>query len=442
MRLTMNEKQSVIKAMQERYQRASKKRKQHILNECCLATGYNRAYASHLLNHYQPAAKSQKKAPSQSSLQRTVRRFYDEKVKQALMPIWVMMDCICGKRLQPILPEIIPVLEKHQEIKLTAQTREKLLHISSATIDRLLAEERKSLAPGSRSRTKPGTLLKSQIPIRTFAEWNEARPGFVEIDLVAHDGGNASGDYLYTLDLTDVSTGWTETMGVRNKAQVSVCEALAEIRRRLPFALLGIDSDNGSEFINAHLLRYCEREQISFTRARSYRKNDNCFVEQKNYSVVRRNVGYARHDTDEELELLNQLYRYLRLYTNYFQPVMKLVSKERDGARVRKKYDRPRTPYRRVLESAEVKKGQKERLKQEYESLNPAQLKREITRLQNELIDLAAKKREVQPEVSAPRKKKVRQPPRTPPANHPWRGFVFGKNAADKPAADKPTKRA
>src|SRR5215813_9095079 len=166
-----------------------------------------------------------------------------------------MMDCICGKRLQPILSELIPILEKRREIKLAREVRKKLLEISSATIDRLLAEEKKALAAGSRSHTKPGTLLKSQIPIRTFSEWDDARPGFVEIDLVAHDGGDASGEYLYTLDLTDVCTAWTETMGARNKSQAAVFEALIEIQKRLPFDLLGIDSDNGSEFINNHLLR-------------------------------------------------------------------------------------------------------------------------------------------------------------------------------------------
>jgi hypothetical protein len=331
------------------------------------------------------------------------------------------MDCICGKRLQPVLGEIIPILEKHREIKLSAETRLKLLKISSATIDRLLAEEKKELSPGSRSHTKPGTLLKSQIPIRTSAEWNDARPGFVEIDLVAHDGGRASGEYFYTLDVTDVCTGWTETMIVRNKSQVAVFEALVEIRQRLPFDLLGIDSDNGSEFINDHLLRYCQREKITFTRARSYRKNDNCFVEQKNYSIVRRNVGYQRYETDQQFELLNELYRHLRLYTNYFQPVVKLVSKERDGSRVRKKYDLAQTPYRRVLAAAQLDQKKKRQLKRGYESLNPADLKRQITRLQNDLITLAAE--EKMKEKSHPYNKKKKPAPerRSPPANHPWR---------------------
>lgn len=430
MRLTMKEKQSVIAVLQERYRKARKKLKRQILDECCRLTGYNRTYASYLLCHHKPASKRKKKAQSLSSDKKAVTPYYDGKVKKALVEIWMIMDCVCGKRLQPFLSEIIRALEKHREIKLSKEVREKLLKISSATIDRLLAEEKKTLSAGSRSHTKPGTLLKSQIPIRTFSEWDDARPGFVEIDLVAHDGGDAQGEYLFTLDVTDVCTGWTETMAVPNKSQVAVFDALLEIQKRLPFDLLGIDSDNGSEFINNHLLRYCQKEKITFTRARSYRKNDNCFVEQKNYSVVRRNVGYLRHETQQELELLNELYRHLRLYTNFFQPVMKLRSKERDGARVCKKYDVAQTPYRRVLASTQVEKKKKERLKGVYENLNPAHLKREITRLQNELLDLAMKRNADRKELaSSPGKKASEQQTkrRAPPANHPWRSTWSNK---------------
>jgi hypothetical protein len=236
-----------------------------------------------------------------------------------------------------------------------------------------------------RSGTKPGTLLKKQIPIRTFAEWDEQRPGFVEIDLVAHDGGLAAGDYCQTLDLTDIATTWTETLAVRNKAQAWVFAALKEIRQKLPFSLLGIDSDNGSEFINKYLVEYCQKQKLSFTRSRPYRKNDNCFVEQKNYSVVRRAVGYARYDTEAQLHLLNELYATLRLYTNFFQPTMKLKSKERVGSKVIKRYDRAQTPYQRVLAAPQVSEAEKARLRAQYKTLNPAALKRKLMRLQERL---------------------------------------------------------
>lgn len=407
MGLTMREKRPVIREVGERYLDGGKKEKGEILDEICALTGYDRCYASQLLKHQKSAVRKRGRARSKRE------RKYDEKVVSALKQIWVIMDCVCGKRLAPGLREIIRVLEKHGELTLKAETRKKVESISAATIDRLLREEKKAMQLGSRSRTKPGTLLKSQIPIRTFSEWDDARPGFVEIDLVGHDGGDGSGDFAQTLDVTDVSTAWTETQAVRNKAQVHVFEALVEIRQRLPFELLGIDSDNGSEFINSQLLRYCREERITFTRSRSSRKNDNCYVEQKNYSVVRRSVGYLRHDTDEEVKLLNELYQSLRLYTNYFQPVMKLISKERDGARVRKRYDVAQTPYHRLLDRSEVGRTAKLKLRATYELLNPAELKREITRLQDKLIKIASAKAR-----HGGRKARLK---RSAPQSHPWR---------------------
>ena len=228
-----------------------------------------------------------------------------------------------------MLKEMLAILQRHKEIKVTREIKKKLLRISASTIDRILKPERKKYELKGRSLTKPGTLLKHQIPIRTFSEWDEQRPGFVEIDLVGHEGGNPRGDFIQTLNVTDVCTGWTEMQAVKNKAQIWVFEALKDIRGKLPFDLLGIDSDNGGEFINDHLVRFCHEERINFTRSRSYRKNDNCFIEQKNYTIVRRYVGYARYDTEIAQKLLNELYGYLRLYVNFFQPVMKLIQKTR-----------------------------------------------------------------------------------------------------------------
>jgi hypothetical protein len=326
-------------------------------------------------------------------IRRRRQRIYGEDVKRVLTRLWELLDYLCGKRLVAALPETIEALERHGELKLTEELRQKLLSVSAATIDRLLASEKKKLQLKGRSLTKPGSLLRQQIPIRTFADWDEARPGFVEMDLVAHEGGNASGDFAYTLDLTDVSTGWTELAAVKNRAQVWVFQALQEIRQRLPFPLLGLDSDNGGEFINHHLKRYCEREEITFTRSRPYRKNDNCFVEQKNYSVVRRHVGYGRYDNEVEVELLNQLYEQLRLYVNFFLPSQKLLQKTRRGSRVQKRYDRARTPYRRVLDCAQVPERYKKKLRAHYQKLNPADLHRQIRRLEEALLWEAAKKR-------------------------------------------------
>lgn len=355
MELTMRQKQAVTRRLAQEYQRASKERKGQLLDTLVQLTSYSRSYAARALRQRcRPLPPRTRHKP----------RTYDREVLRALGQIWVWVTCdgLCGKRLAPYLPEILPVLERCGELKITAQVRQKLLTISAATIDRLLAPVKRRYQLRPRAATNPGTWLKHQIPIRTFSDWDEARPGFVEVDLVSHDGGTPGPDVIQTLDLTDVHSGWTETRAVKNKAQVWVFEALQQLRARLPFPLLGLDSDNGSEFINDQLLRFCEQQRLTFTRSRPYRKNDSCFVEQKNYSVVRRAVGYARYDTPEELQALNELYEVLRLYTNYFQPVMKLIEKRRVGSRVQKRYDRAKTPYQRLLESPQ--------LEEEYRRLN------------------------------------------------------------------------
>jgi hypothetical protein len=395
MGLTMKEKRSVAAVTAPSYKAASKKKKGVILRQFIELTGYSWRYGSRLLRQQGKSVRSGKLRIMGDLRKGTKRRrqaVYDEQVVAALKKLWFIMDCICGKRLRAALPELIQALKRKFEIRLCEQTEEKLLKISAATIDRLLAGERKKQALKGRSGTKPGTLLKHQIAVRTFSEWNENRPGFMEVDLVGHDGGDGHGDFCQTLDVTDVCTGWTETRAVRNKAQVWVFEALREVRSLLPFQMLGIDSDNGSEFINYHLYEYCKSEQITFTRSRPSRKNDNCFVEEKNYSIVRRNVGYRRYDTPAELDTLNELYRYLRLYTNFFLPTMKLVSKERIGSKVKKIYDQPRTPYARVLASADVTERYKKRLRQIYHNLNPSELKRNITSQQEKLVKLNVSK--------------------------------------------------
>ena len=407
MRLTMKERKAVTQKMQERYRRARKKQKGQLLDELVALTGYNRWYAVGLLRGQAPPPQR----PTAPRRPRQRPRIYDAAVLAALKPVWMIMDCICGKRLVAVLPEIVRVLERHGELELVASTREKLLTISAASIDRLLAPERRQLQLRGRAGTKPGTLLRQQIPIRTFAEWDQSRPGFVEIDLVGHDGGVAEGDYCQTLDLTDVASGWTETQAVRNKAQAWVFEALQQIRARLPFPLRGIDSDNGSEFINHQLFRYALEERLTFTRGRAWKKNDGCFVEQKNYSVVRRAVGYARYAGTLHLRLLNELYAHLRLYTNFFQPVMKLVAKQRTGAKVKKTYDAPCTPYQRLLSSPHLSRRAKQALRDQYQDLNPAELKRNIVRLQTRLLKSALQSRP------------LATPGKTPKPGHPWRRY-------------------
>jgi hypothetical protein len=394
----MKQRQAVTAVSIQRYRKGRKKVKQQILDEFCETTGYSRGYARFVLrNHGRQvwlAGKRRIVGDVHKRQQRLRPRVYDDEVVKTLVKLWELLNYLCGKRLVAIMPELIDKLEQFGELRLAAVTKQKLLRISASSVDRLLKPERRKHQLRPRSHTKPGTLLKHQIPIRTFAEWNEQQPGFAEVDLVAHDGGLALGDFCQTLDLTDVCTGWTETEAVPNKAQVWVFEAIRTIRERLPFALLGLDSDNGSEFVNNELLRYCQQERITFTRARPYRKNDNCYVEQKNYSVVRQTVGYQRFDTTAELLLLKQLYLSLRLYTNFFQPTMKLKSKERFGSRVKKTYESPQTPYQRVLASAAVAAADKQKLKRQYKLLNPAALKRELDKLRKRLFALAARKQQ------------------------------------------------
>jgi hypothetical protein len=344
--LSMGERKAVTREMALRYRRASKKQKQLILDELCALTDWHRDHARRALRAVasRPVGVTRRR---QVTSPRRRDPVYDEKLVDIIRVAWAVLDGPCGKRLVPVLPELISVLERCGEVLVSAEQREQLARISAATIDRRLAADRKRLELKGRSGTKPGGLLKHQIPIRTFADWDDDRPGFVEVDLVGHEGGNPRGDFCQTLTVTDIATGWTENEAVKNKAQIWVFQAFKAIRPRLPFPLLGIDSDNGAEFINHELMAYCADELITFTRGRTSNKNDNCYVEQKNWSVVRRAVGYRRYDTPEELKTLNQLYAQQRLMTNFFIPQAKLISKQRDGARVRRS-----TTTRRPLTSA------------------------------------------------------------------------------------------
>jgi hypothetical protein len=367
--MSLKSKNELVEVVRPRYLKASKFEKQKILDEFTSATGYHRKHAIRVLKNKVPAQNRLKRKP------KTYKRVYCGEVVQVLEQIWEIYGHLCSKRLQPFLPEAIRVLERCQEIQLSHDTKELLLKISSASIDRCLRPIRRQTWHGL-STTKPGSLLKTLIPIRTFTEWDEERPGFLEIDLVAHCGNTTEGQFLCTLTCTDLCTGWTDVTAVLHRSQKAVSEAVQRMRQRLPFPLLGIDSDNGGEFINDLLYRYCLDEQITFTRSRPYQKNDQAHVEQKNWSVVRHIVGYDRWETEQELALLESVYDDLRLYINFFQPSLKLIAKERLGNKTIKRYDTAKTPYRRILDRKDISLQAQARLVNLYLQLNPAELRR------------------------------------------------------------------
>ena len=346
MGLKMAHRRAVTSEAAKRYRATSKEQKSRILDEHVALTGRNRSYLSWLLRCWGTTVFECRDGEvvrivvGHRQKRRRSRRVYDEQVLAALTKVWYL----CGKRLVAVLRTQVPLLEKFGELDLDPDSRQKLQRISAATIDRLLRTEKRAVRVRGRSHTKPITRLINEIPIRTFTEWQDARPGEVGADLVGHDGGITGGEHAFTLVLTDRVTQWTEVRAVLNKAQKWVFQALLLIRAWLPFALQALHTDSGSEFINHHLHRCCRQERIDFTRSRPNRKNDNNFTEQKNNDVVRRHVGYLRLQTEQEVALLNQLYDRLRLLVNFFYPSQKLVAKTRQGARVRRVYDDPQTP--------------------------------------------------------------------------------------------------
>lgn len=365
--MTQRGKHELVERIRQRYLQAKRKEKTQILDEFVAVTGL----------HRKSAVRALRKGYQGGTERRGQRRKYTGAVVAQLVKVWRVSGCICGKRLQPFLPELVDALERHQELVIDEETRGLLLQMSAATIDRKLQAYRQQQGRGL-STTKPGTLLKQSIPIRTFADWNEVQPGFVEMDLVAHCGDSVEGQFLYTLTATDVATGWTECFVLSQRSQRAVAAAMDQLQSRLPFPLLGIDCDNDSAFINGTLKRYCEQHEITFTRSRPWQKNDQAWVEQKNGAIVRGNIGYRRYTSAEAAQLLSAIHQDLHAYVNFFQPVQKLLLKKRNGAKIYKKYDQARTPHQRTIAAENVPPGCILHLNYQYWQLNPAQLRRQI----------------------------------------------------------------
>lgn len=366
--MSQQSKRELVRKLHPRYLQASRTDKTKILDEFVAVTGYHRKHA---------IRKLRKGVAEVHRERRGRKRIYTGAAVDALVKIWRICGCICGKRLHPFIPEMVKVLERHQELVLDEQTRTLLLQMSAATIDRRLHHFRQQNGRGQ-STTKPGTLLKQSIPVRTFADWDDVQPGFVEIDLVAHCGDSVHGIYLNTLTAVDIITGWTECIALPQRSQTAVSTALKTLQERLPFPLLGIDCDNDSVFINETIKHFCEQHKITFTRSRPYKKNDQAHVEQKNGSVVRGTIGYRRYESAEALTLMTAIHEDLHLYVNFFQPVLKLELKKREGAKVYKRYDKAQTPHQRVMAVPDMEPKVKLKLQHQFVNLNPVMLRRRI----------------------------------------------------------------
>jgi hypothetical protein len=369
----------LVRAIGGRYRNGSRSEKARILDEFVAVTGYHRKYGIRVLNGL-----------SSETTSRRIRRpsVYDEAVREALVMLWEASDRVCGKRLKPLLGVLVPALERHGHLCLNEVVRTRLLSVSAATIDRVLKRTRASQEGGRRRRAVPA--VRRSVPVRTFADWNDPEPGYMETDLVAHSGQNAAGSFVHSLVLTDIASGWTECVALVVREGTLVVEAIERLRMTMPFRLRGVDVDNGSEFINETVVAYCADHDIELTRSRPYRKNDQAWVEQKNGAVVRRLVGYGRLAGLAAAETLTRLYAASRFFVNFFQPSFKLAEKTRIGSRVSKRYHAPQTPCARLLASGAVSDMGKERLQAMAATLDPLRLLDEIRTVQHQLAALAA----------------------------------------------------
>jgi len=377
--ITKYARRELLDAVGERYRTGSRAEKAQILGEFCSISGFHRKSAIRVLNG----------APERSQCAQHPRRpkQYDDPFCQVLTVLWEASDRVCGKRLKVLLPDLVAALERHGHLQLERSVHEKLMRVSAATIDRLLQGIKE--AGGQRRVKRRPTALRRSVPIRTFADWNQPPPGYLEIDLVAHCGELQAGSYVHTLTLTDMASTWTECVPLLVRESTLLVGAVDELRGSLPFLLRGMDIDNGAEFLNETLVRYCATQGIELTRSRPYRKNDQAWVEQKNGSVVRRLVGYQRLEGMAAVKALSRLYAASRLFINFFQPSFKLKEKCRIGGRIVKRYDPPQTPCARLLASEWVLEPVKVRLREIAYTLDPLQLLDEIRKAQHQVVAVA-----------------------------------------------------
>jgi len=383
-KISTQAKEELVRALGQRYHQSPKVVKTQILNEFIAVSGYHRKHAIRLLSGNIDSSSHR----NNSCEVHRSRRIYNEAVKEALIVTWEAADRICGKRLKAVLPTLVDAMEQHRHLNLNPEVRRQLLKVSASTIDRLLSPIRNP-SQSRRKRRRPKKVSK-EVPIRTFGDWDDPKPGYLEIDFVVHCEGFMTGSFIHTLVTTDVSSGWTEFIPLLNREQSLVVEGLDAIFQQIPFPVLGIDSDNDSAFINDTLLLFCQKHHIEFTRSRAYHKNDQAWIEQKNGAVIRRMVGYERFSGVVAGQALAHLYQAARLYVNYFQPSFKLLKKIRNGAKVRRFYDPPVTSCDRLLKHPLVDDQIKEKLRLQRKQLDPVELLHRIRQAQSALAALAS----------------------------------------------------
>jgi hypothetical protein len=378
-RISMGARREVVWAVTERYRSAKRAEKGRILDELCATTGWHRKHALRTLRQHKTVT------PSGVGALRERRRRYGAATKDALTALWEASDRVCGKRLKVMIPTLLPALERHGRLKFGKEDRDRVLAISAATIDRLLGDIKVAASGGKRRRAGFYSAIRREVPIRTFNDWKSPPPGFCEVDMVAHGGTSVAGSFIQTLTMVDVATGWTECLPLVTRDGSLVVEAMKHVQSLFPWLLRGVDFDNDSAFMNDTVVPWCRGQKLEVTRSRAYKKNDQAFVEQKNGAVVRRLMGYGRFEGVETARVMARLYAAARLYVNFFQPSFKLKEKRREGAKVIKRYHPPSTPCERALAHPKVAAAVKQRLRDQYRTLDPVALLAEIRAVQEEL---------------------------------------------------------
>ena len=382
--ISMAARREVLGAVYERYLWAGREQKGRILDELCAVTGWHRKHAVRALRRH-GAAK-----PGEAGKRTSRTRRYDATIEDAVRALWEASDRVCGERLVVMIPSLLPALERHGRLKLDDAGRRRVLAVSAATIDRMLSPAKASAAGGRRRRAGFHSAIRREVPIRTFNDWNDPPPGFLEVDMVAHGGASVAGSFIQTLTMVDVATGWTECLPLVQRDGSLVVEALKRAQSLFPWLMRGVDFDNDSAFMNDVVVPWCRQQKIEVTRSRAYKKNDQAFVEQKNGSVVRRLIGYGRFEGVETAQAMGRLYAAARLYVNFFLPSFKLAEKRREGAKIIKRYHKPSTAYERALGHSQVPAAVKRRLRAQYRMLDPVALLAEIRAVQEELGDRIA----------------------------------------------------